>query len=82
MTDVIDQATEHIEKEQAAALRAHHARVEASFVARDPAVEGLCIDCGEVIEAARLRVLRKTSRCADCAHIFEQRQERPAWATR
>lgn len=51
-------------------------RALASHVARccpvtTPA-DGRCLDCGELIEPARIRVLGATERCADCAQCMER----------
>lgn len=74
MTDVIDQAQRTEETDRELALAAAQRRIAASFSPRDARVDGACIDCGEPIEAERLRVLvGKTSRCASCAHDHEQR---------
>lgn len=74
MTDQIDSAQEREQLDTEMALAAARQRIEASFKPRADGIDGICIDCDEPIEPARLHVLAgKTSRCASCAHDHEQR---------
>lgn len=75
LSDDIDRAQESDAQDRDRALAAMRDRIAASFQKREASLDGLCIDCDEAIEPARLQVLAgKTSRCASCAHDFEQRQ--------
>lgn len=66
------QELEQFERDQA--LQKTRERIAESFRPRTDGVDGLCIDCEEPIEPPRLTVLNgKTSRCAQCAHDYEQR---------
>lgn len=65
------QEQENLDRERA--LAAVRARIAASHIPRDASVDGLCIDCDEPIEPARLAALGRISRCADCARTNEQR---------
>lgn len=70
----MDRAQESEAADRERALRAASDRIAASFQPRQDGVDGICIDCGDAIEEARLTVLcGKTSRCASCAHDFEKR---------
>lgn len=70
MIDEIDIASERIERDLAAALDAHAARVAAA----ERSIDGLCIDCGMAIEPARLAALHGcTVRCAACAREYARR---------
>lgn len=74
MTDDIDRAQEGEQRDRERALARLQQRLDAARAPHDAAADGACIDCGEPIEPARLRVLcGKTSRCASCAHDHEQR---------
>lgn len=74
MIDEMDRAQESEQRDRDLALQAMAYRVSASHEPRDAGVDLDCIDCGEAIEPARLAALgHKTSRCADCARLFEQR---------
>lgn len=74
MSDDIDRAQDLDAQDRERALAAARQRVADSFAPRQGAIEGLCIDCGDPIEPARLAVLSgKTCRCASCAHDHEQR---------
>jgi RNA polymerase-binding transcription factor DksA len=70
--DEVDRAQESEEADRERALKAMRDRIAASFVPRNPLVEEACIDCGNAIEKERLKALRRTARCADCAHAFER----------
>ncbi|MBS0499376.1 MAG: TraR/DksA family transcriptional regulator [Proteobacteria bacterium] len=71
----MDIASERIERDLAAALEAHAARVAAA----ERSIDGLCIDCGMAIEPARLAALHGcTARCVRCAARFETAQRRRA----
>lgn len=79
MTDEIDRAQEREQRDRDMALLALRERIDAANAPRDPALDGLCVDCGEPIEDGRLKVLPLTSRCADCAHLAEQRFRGTTW---
>lgn len=75
MSDDIDRAQQRDEEDRERALVAMRARIAASNASVNTSLDGLCIDCEEPIEPARLAALaRKTSRCRDCAGVFEHRQ--------
>jgi len=66
--DEIDIANERIDRDLAAAIAAQLARSDGEPVS----IDGLCVDCGDAIEPARLHALRHcTVRCAACARQFE-----------
>lgn len=71
--DDIDQAQAREQLDRDAALQATLARVAVANAPRDARVDATCIDCDQPIEPQRIAVLRKTSRCASCAHEFERR---------
>ena len=72
MADDIDRAQEREQLDRDLALRAAQERIAASFTPRDPSVASFCIDCDGSIEPERLVALNhKTSRCAECARLFE-----------
>lgn len=74
MADDMDRAQNREQVDRELALRAHAARIAASFEPVNPASAGFCMDCDGPIEPRRLQVLRgATSRCSDCAHAHEQR---------
>jgi RNA polymerase-binding transcription factor DksA len=75
--DEVDQAQANEQADRDAALQATLARVAAANVPRDARADETCIDCDQPIEAARLAVLRKTSRCASCAYDYERRHAWP-----
>lgn len=71
MADEVDRAQAREEHDRALALAAHQARAAAAAQASP---DGLCIQCGEDIEPARLDALRgATSRCIECATAHELR---------
>ncbi|WP_428993924.1 TraR/DksA C4-type zinc finger protein [Dyella terrae] len=75
VSDDMDRAQESEAADRERALRLAAERIAASFEPRKDGIEGLCIDCDLPIEPARLIVLAgKTSRCASCAHDYEQRK--------
>lgn len=78
MTDEVDRAQELEQQQRDEAIR--RARIAASFTPRDPSVETECIDCAGEIEPERLRVLKTTARCAECAQLLEQKHRGTAWA--
>lgn len=71
--DEMDKAQACEQADRDAALRATLARVAAANTPRDARVDATCIDCDQPIEPQRIAVLRKTSRCAECAHAWERR---------
>lgn len=76
MADAIDQAQAREQMDRELMLAEHHRRAAAhESAAGTPSLDGLCIDCDEPIELARLAVLRVTSRCASCARDFERRMQ-------
>ncbi|MHB1273631.1 MAG: TraR/DksA C4-type zinc finger protein [Rhodanobacter sp.] len=76
MSDAIDRAQESDAQDRERALAAVQQRIADSFAPRHGAIDGICIDCDEPIEPARLQVLHgKTSRCASCATDHEQRMK-------
>lgn len=72
MADDIDRAQEVEQQHRDAAIERQRARIAQSFIARDPSMDRICIDCDGEIEPARLAAI-STSRCIECARIFEQR---------
>ena len=66
--DDMDFSQQREELHRESALRRHAA---ARTVTRTPA-DGRCMECGECIEIARLRVLGETDLCAECARVLEQ----------
>lgn len=75
MNDVIDRAQEREQMDRDFALQAVTDRIAASHAPRTGGLDGICIDCDEPIEPARLAALNhKTSRCVSCAHDYELRQ--------
>lgn len=79
MSDAIDTAQAVEEADRARALASARQRIADSFAPRTSAVfDGVCIECEQPIEPARLRALGPaTSRCATCAHDFERAMRRP-----
>lgn len=74
MSDEIDRAQAAEARDRDLAIRGTQRRIADSFAARDVSVDGVCIDCGEPIEPARLLALdHRTGRCAHCARDREQR---------
>lgn len=74
MTDDIDRAQAREEQDRDLALAALRERIDAALTPRDPSLDGLCIDCDEPIEPARIAALRGcVSRCIECASAAEQR---------
>jgi len=72
--DEMDRAQEREATDRELALAALRERIDASLVPRDPAIDGLCIDCDEPIEPERIRALRGAcSRCIACATDHEHR---------
>lgn len=70
--DDMDRAQEREQEDRDRALQAAQQRIAASFTPRDPAVAGLCLDCDNAIEPARIAALRGAcSRCIDCATRYE-----------
>ena len=69
--DEIDRANELAEQSLQHALHAHRKR--AARDKRNPADEpGVCADCDEPIEPARLRALPMASRCVACQERKEK----------
>lgn len=74
MSDDIDRAQERDAQDRDRATALTLQRIAAAHAPRDPSIDGLCIDCDEPIEPARLAALdHKTSRCAGCATDYEHR---------
>lgn len=69
----MDRAQDQEQAARDAALQATLARIAAAHAPRDARVDETCIDCDEPIEPERLAALRKTARCATCAHEYERR---------
>ncbi|KAF1009075.1 MAG: hypothetical protein GAK28_00708 [Luteibacter sp.] len=77
MSDDVDRGQEAEARDRDLALQHAQWRIAQEAAKDAPSATGLCIDCGAVIEAARLRVLGgRTSRCASCAHDAERAQRR------
>lgn len=71
--DDVDRAQVREQRDRDLALAAMRERIDASLTPRDPSIDGLCIDCDEPIEPARIKALRGcVSRCVTCATRFEQ----------
>ncbi len=76
MSDDIDRAQESDAQDRARAEAAALRRIAEAHAPRNTSVDGLCIDCAEPIEPARLAALdHKTSRCVSCAADFEHRMK-------
>ncbi|MGS1014098.1 TraR/DksA C4-type zinc finger protein [Rhodanobacter sp. UC4450_H17] len=74
MSDDIDRAQESDEQDRARATAQTLQRIADSHAPRNASIDGLCIDCDEPIEPARLAALdHMTSRCASCATDHEHR---------
>lgn len=76
MADFADEAHQNEERARELALAQHadrQRRRAGPRLQRKPEEAGLCDDCDEPIEPARLRLLNDCSRCAACAHAHEQR---------
>lgn len=68
MDDVdLSQQREQAVRDQA--LQSHARRVQPTTPA-----DGCCVECGEAIEPARIRVLGQTELCAACAQLIERRE--------
>lgn len=65
--DEIELSQQREQRDRDIALAQHAA---SQRVVATPA-DGLCVDCDEAIEPARLRALGATERCATCAHRAE-----------
>ncbi len=71
--DDMDRAQAREELDRLSALEAQRMRCLHANAPRDARLDGLCADCGEPIEAARMAALRNcASRCIDCARTFEK----------
>jgi RNA polymerase-binding transcription factor DksA len=57
---------------------ARQRRIAESFAPRNKSVEGICIDCDQAIDPARLKAI-STARCIHCAQIFEARLRGMEW---
>ena len=74
MSDDIDRAQDSDAQDRERALADTHRRIAEAHAPRNASVDGICIDCDEPIEPARLAALaHKTSRCASCAADHEHR---------
>lgn len=70
MTDVIDDAQVHEAHYQRLAMAAHIAQQEhAPQVILDDGVH--CLDCDDLIPAARMEILPYAVRCVDCQELWE-----------
>ena len=72
MPDAIDVANDSIEKELHFALLSHQTRPENRIKKQDNLVK-YCVDCGELIPEARLKIVPGTLRCVKCQINFESR---------
>ena len=73
--DDMDRVQALVDFDLSAALAAQRARSAADNASHGGAVAtGVCVDCDNAIEAARLQMLPHTVRCASCAQEAEQRQ--------
>ena len=72
--DDVDHAQAREERDRELALAAMRERIDASLTPRDPSIDGMCIDCDQPIDPARIKALRGCcSRCIDCAKRYEHR---------
>lgn len=69
MADEIDRANDQAEQNLAHELATHRRRSE---IDRGINTDGDCSECGERIEAARLRALPFATRCTACQTAFER----------
>lgn len=69
VVDDIDLSQQREQHARELALLAHARRARAVTPA-----DGCCVECGEAIEAARIRVLGQTEHCAECARLIERRE--------
>ena len=56
--------------------RAEIAKISAALLRLDSSRYGFCSDCGEAIEADRIKVYPYADECIDCARFEERRQAR------
>ena len=76
MSDDIERGQESEQADRARSLAETLRRIEESNAPRNASIDGICIDCDEPIEPARLAALaHKTSRCASCATDYEHRMK-------
>jgi RNA polymerase-binding transcription factor DksA len=74
LTDDIERAQESDAQDRGRAEAEALRRIAEANAPRNTSVDGICIDCDEPIEPARLAALdHKTSRCASCATDHEHR---------
>lgn len=74
MSDDIERGQEADAEDRQRALAETLRRIEVANAPRNTSIDGICIDCEEPIEPARLAALaHKTSRCASCAADHEHR---------
>lgn len=64
----------HLSHEDAKALEA----VTAAMIRLEDGAYGICIDCGEVIDEARLDAIPEAARCARDEDIFERERNAPS----
>jgi RNA polymerase-binding transcription factor DksA len=70
----MDRAQEREQLDRDVALKALRSRIEAASMPPDGAQAGMCIDCEQPIEPARIAALRGCcSRCVECAQHHEYR---------
>jgi RNA polymerase-binding transcription factor DksA len=74
LSDDIDHGQESEQADRDRSLAEILRRIAESNAPRNASIDGICVDCDEPIEPARLAALaHKTSRCASCAQVFELR---------
>lgn len=88
MSDLIDHATDLVQQQNEEALQRHkeererHARIAESMTPHDPSKPLHCKECGELIDAARLRAQPCALRCLRCGELEEKRYREQAWMPR
>lgn len=76
MSDEIERGQESEQADRERAISETLRRIAEARAPRNASIDGICIDCDEPIEPARLDALaRKTSRCASCAADHEHRMK-------
>lgn len=76
MSDDIERGQESEQADRDRSLAETLRRIAESNAPRNASIDGICVDCDEPIEPARLTALaHKTSRCASCATDFEHRMK-------
>lgn len=74
MIDDVDHAgaVEAAAMERFEEAQARQRLIAASLKPFDPSLPVNCVDCGEVVSAARLNAMPRTRRCAQCAAEVER----------